>query len=334
MARYSGFRLVKKVLIYVIIIILSFGLGSLITYLILNKSINYEGIYDSVVYIESIDEDTIKSGSGFVYKIYGDKTYIITSYHVIEGYTDINVYNNKKKSQRADIIDYDENSDIAILSIDNDLGLKEIDISNSDKVDIGDEIYVVGTPLNIDYINTISKGIITFVNREITIDTNDGYRNFKTIQVDAKVDNGNSGGPLLNNKGEVIGMMSMKEYNLDGISFAIPINIVIDVVKKLESSKLDRPNLGAVICNTTNKELLIEYQLEIIDITGVVVLDIKESYPLQKSGLKKGDIITKFNNEEITNINELKNKLYKTKKGYTVIIEYYRQGENYKVNIK
>lgn len=200
-------------------------------YLILNKTINLDSIYNSVVYIESINEDTIKNGSGFVYKVDNNKNYIITSYHVIKGYEDIYVYNNEKQKQKASIVNYDEYADIAILSIENVLTLKDISIGDSNKVNIGDEIYVIGTPLSIDYINTISKGIVTYTNRKLIVGSD--YK-FNTIQVDAKVDNGNSGGPLLNSSGEVIGMMFIKEESVDGISFALPINFVMDIVEKLE----------------------------------------------------------------------------------------------------
>lgn len=324
----------KKILNYIVISILSAGLGGVVTYLVLNRNINLDNIYNSVVYVESVYQDTVNSGSGFVYKVDNDKNYIITSYHVIQGYLDIYVYNNNKEKQKADIVVYDDYTDIAVLSIEDTLGLKEISIGNSDKVRISDEIYVVGTPLNIDYINTISDGIITFNNRKIVVSNDDEKRTFNTIQVDAKVDNGNSGGPLLDENGKVIGMMFTKEDNVDGISFALPINLVMDIVAKLEKKELKKTTLGANMCNSTNTQILSEYKIDTPNINGVVVLDVKKSYPLYNAGLKKGDVITSFNNKKISNVIELREELYRINNYEIVNLEYYSNGKYYKVKIK
>lgn len=318
----------KKLLVYIGIVILI--LGSLITVLIFNKKDN---VYDSVVYVESIDEQSIRSGTGFVYKIEDGINYIVTSYHVIEGYSDIYVYNNDKDKVKASILNYDEYTDIAVLTINDSLGLKEISIGDSDKVKVNDKIYVVGTPLDINYINTKVEGKVTFVNKEITVDTTHGSSNLDTIEVSADVDYGNSGSPLLNSDNEVIGMVFVKEENKD-ISYAIPINFVFKIVRKLENYELDRPNLGAVMCNSTNIELLNEYGISIDDIKGVVILDVTDLYPLDNIGLQKGDVITKFNNKEISNVNILREELYKKEIGDIVGIEYYRNGIYYKVDVE
>ena len=118
----------KKVLIYVGIVLLI--LGSFITVLIFNKT----DINNSVVYIESIDEVSIRSGTGFVYKIDDNINYIVTSYHVIEGYNDIYIYNSNKKKVKANILNYDEYTDVAILTIEDKLDLKEIIIGDIHKV--------------------------------------------------------------------------------------------------------------------------------------------------------------------------------------------------------
>lgn len=223
----------KKTINYIVILILGIFIGCFIRCFKLEKNVLHDA-WNSLVYIESFDEETIKSGSGFVYKTDNNKAYIITSYHVVSGYTNIYIYKTSKKKEEANIVAYNEDSDIAVLSIDNNLDLKEINIGNSDSVEIGNDIYVLGTPLNIDYISTLSKGIVSFVNREITITTPYGIKNYNTIQVDAMVDEGNSGGPLLNDKGEVIGMMFVKEENIDGIGFALPINYVMNIIENLE----------------------------------------------------------------------------------------------------
>ena len=222
----------KKFISYIVILIFGILIGHLIINLKVNNNLKY--IQESAVYIEAYDDETIKSGSGFVYKVTDDKNYIITSYHVVSGYNNIFIYNTSKKKEKANVVAYNENADIAILSINDSLNLKEINIGNSDSIEISNDIYVFGTPLNIDYISTLSKGIISFINREITVTTSYGKNKYNTIQVDARVDEGNSGGPVLNNKGEVIGMMFVKEENVEGIGFALPINYVMDIVQNLE----------------------------------------------------------------------------------------------------
>lgn len=321
----------KKILFYLCIVILI--LGSLITVIIFNNN-KLDFANKSVVYIESINEDVIKSGSGFVYKVEDNKNYIVTSYHVIEDYTNVYVYNSDKKKVSASVLNYDEYTDIAVLVIEDNLDLKEINIGNSNSINREDEIYVVGTPLNIENINTVTEGKITVQNKEITINTTHGSSNLDAIEVSAEVDYGNSGGPLLNKNNEVIGVMFVKEESVNGLSYALPINYVMDIVEKLENNELKRPNLGAVMCNTTNTKILNEYGVSVDDIVGVVILNLNKSYILDSAGLQKGDIITKFDNIEISNVNELREELYKKTVGDVVGIEYYRNGMYYEVNIQ
>lgn len=317
----------KKRLVYIGVILLI--LGSFITVLIFNKS----DINDSIVYIECIDEETIRSGSGFAYKVEDNKGYIITSYHVVEGYNDIYVYNSGKEKIKANILNYDEYTDIAILTVENKLGLNKIDIGNSNKVSIDDQVIAVGTPNNIENINTISKGKISELDKKITFETMHGSSNLSAIEVNIDVTYGNSGGPLLNNKNEVIGMVFIKEEN-QHTAYALPINFVMKLVGKLENHELNRPNLGAVMCNTTNTELLNEYEIEIKDIDGVVILDLNENGLLHKEGLQIGDVITEFNGNVISNVNNLREELYKNQIGNKVWLEYYRNGVYYKVDIE
>lgn len=320
----------KKILCCLCAVILIFGS---ITIVIIFNCSKLNSVNKSVVYIESINEDVIKSGSGFVYKVEDNKNYIVTSYHVIEDYTNVYVYDSNRKKVKASVLNYDEYIDIAVLTIEDNLGLKEISIGNSNFINREDEIYVVGTPLNIENINTVTKGKITVCNKEITINTTHGSSNLNAIEVSAEVDYGNSGGPLLNKNSEVIGVMFIKEES-NNKSYALPINFVIEITDKLIDNELKRPNLGAVMCNTTNIELLYTYGINYIDINGVVLLEVKSNYALDNANLKKGDIITYFHNKRINNVNELREELYKKTMGDSIEIEYYRNGNYYKVNIQ
>lgn len=316
----------KKILVYIGIVVLI--LGSFITVLMFNRN----DIYDSVIYIESTDDETIRSGSGFVYKIEDGKGYIVTSYHVIEGYSDIYVYNSDKEKVKADILNYDEYTDIAILTIEDSLELKEINIGDSNNVDIGDEVIAIGTPSNIENINTISEGKVSDLEKKITIETTHGSSNLDTIELNIDVTYGNSGGPLLNKNNDVIGMMIAKEERKN-VAYALSINFVMEIVRKLENNELQRPNLGAVMCNSTNIELLNKYGIT-AEIDGVVLLELNELGVLHKSGLQNGDVITKFNGITTSNVNKLRQELYNNEKGKIVEIIYYRDGIYYKVIVE
>ena len=222
----------KKRHIYISIILFIFISIFIINLLSIYNRFN--NVYNSVIYIEASNNEIINSGSGFVYKVSNKKNYIITSYHVVENFKNIYVYNTDKKKEKANIVNYDKDNDIAILSINDNLELKEISVGNSDKVKVGQDVFVFGTPINIDYISTLSKGSISYINRKLKLKTNYGINSFSAIQIDATIEEGNSGGPVLNKSGKVIGMMFVKESNIEGIGFALPINFVIEIVKGLE----------------------------------------------------------------------------------------------------
>lgn len=315
----------KKILVYIGIMLLI--LGSFITVLIFNKS----DINDSIVYIECIDEISVRSGTGFVYKVDSDKNYIVTSYHVIEGYSDIYVYNSGKEKIKASILNYDEYTDIALLTIEDKLNLKEVVIGDSNEVKETDKVYAIGS-LDLENLNRKSKGKVIDNEKEITMQTTHGSSNLNAIELDIEVSYGNSGGPLLNKNNEAIGMMFVKEENKN-IAYALPINFVMDIVRKLENYELQRPNLGVIMCNSTNTELLNEYGIN-VEIEGVVLLELNELGVLYKSGLQKGDVITGFNGIAANNVNKLREELYNKEKGNIIEITYYRDGIYYKVNVK
>lgn len=194
-----------------------------------NKKYDVAEIERSLVYIEAIDDDSISSGSGFVYKTKDNKNYIITCYHILNDYESIYVYGLDNEKVSANIVGYDTQSDIAVLEIDDKLNLEEIKIGDSSKLNIGDEIYAVGTPIDYRYFSTFTKGIISYLNRKIKID-NEVYN---TIQVDVNINSGNSGGPLVDKNGNVVGVVFIKEFDVDGVGFVLPINDVIDRVNKI-----------------------------------------------------------------------------------------------------
>ena len=311
----------RKTFYIKVIVLILFSLF-LINVFINEKDINK--IYNSLVYIECIDDSTISSGAGFVYKVDDNKNYIVTNYHVIQGYFDIYVYNINKEKVRANIVNYDENNDIAVLVINDKLGLNEVSIGNISNIKKGSKIFVVEPLLNNNN-KTIYEGKVLNLKKSLNIGID-----FSAIEILAKTEPGNSGGPLLDKDGKVIGMMFLKDSSKSNIGFAIPINFVIDTVKKIEN----RPNLGAVMTNTTNVDLIKRYDIESVYVSGVILLEMDYKGLLYQYGLEKGDIIVSVNMIDITNISEFRGELYKYKKGDIIQLMYYRDNKYYNIRIE
>ena len=209
----------KKVLIIFVVTLL---LLSMLFVLFLTKKNN---MYSSLVYIESLTEDEIKSGSGFVYKNSNGKNYIITASHVIGDSTDIKVYNQKKERTSAKVVLNDEYNDILALEISDVLDLKSAKLGNSDELKVNDKVYVIGSPYSIQNFGTKKEGKV------INLDTLADIFDFKAIQISVPVEYGSSGSPVLNEKGEVIGIVFLKSENIDNSSFIIPINYIIKFIE-------------------------------------------------------------------------------------------------------
>ena len=288
---------------------------------------NKKQINNSVVYIESISVDSVIKGSGFVYKIEDEKVYIITCNHVIEDSEDIYVYNQNKDKIKAKVLAHDEYTDIALIQINNEFNLKPVNLGNSDLVKINDDVYAIGTPVGIKNINTISNGSVLLKEKEVAFSTKQGISELKAIELSVSTQPGNSGGPLFNDQNEVIGMMILKEDNLKKISYALPINYFIKIINKMENNELLRPNLGAVMCNTTNTELLSKYGISTYNQFGIVLLELDEKGLLYNNEFQCGDIIQSFNNKVIENIQDLQNELLEIEYGKNVEISYYRNGK-------
>ena len=274
---------------------------------------------DSIVFIESTNSESRKEGMGFTYKVLDDDSYIVTNYHVVESSNSIYVYNLDNKKERAELVDFDSYTDIAILKIDNDLDLKEVKIS-SKSAKVNDEVYYY----NINN-KVIKNGSILCLDNEINISANYGNSYYKAGELKADIASGNSGGPLFNNKEEVVGLISLKEENKTN-GYYIPIKDVMNIVTKLENRTLVRPNIGGVFISSSNIDALNQNFIEIPNISGVVVVDVAPDYPLSIAGFIKGDVITKIDDVTITDVIDMQKEIYSHDVGDTVTVEYYRYG--------
>ncbi len=298
----------------------------------LKEGIN--NVYESAVYIEvSNNRTSIASGSGFVYKKDDTNGYILTNYHVIDGGNRYVVTFIDGEEAEASLVSGDEYYDIAVLKVDASKVKKVAALGDSSSVELGDTVFTVGAPLGKEYIGTITKGIISGVNRKISVKLSSGSALMEVIQTDASINNGNSGGPICNIRGEVIGITSSKLVGsgVEGMGFAIPINLVSDLVGNIETgSKITRPYIGVQPVDLTNTfALQYYYGIRISDDVefGAVLSEVEEGMPADKAGLKVGDVIVEIEGEKVDDVSHFKYILYKYKVGDKIKVKYYRENK-------
>ena len=351
----------KQKFSYVVNLFLSFLIGILVTYIYNQKVLSsknvevvykdvtitesniigysIEKVYDSVVVVEVETRTGSGTGSGFVYKkddLYG---YIITNHHVVDGASKIYVTNSAGIKSEAKLLGSDEYSDIAVLSVEVSNVLTICELGDSTLVKIGDTIFTVGSPLGSKYQGTVTKGIISGKDRQVSVSLTNGDFVMDVIQIDAAINPGNSGGPLVNINGQVIGVNSLKlvKDEIEGMGFAIPIELAISSAQKLEKGeKIERPQLGIQMLDISdNNYLLSRYQIKIdSNITfGIVVIAVENNKPAFNAGLQKGDIIISINGENIIDSAHFKYKLYKFSVGDSIVVKYIRNGKTYETTI-
>ena len=257
-------------------------------------------------------------GSGFIIDKEG---YIITNNHVIEGADEITVRLSDKEEFDAKIIGRDPKTDIALIKIDSDKELPVAKLGDSDSLKVGEWVMAIGNPFGLD--QTVTAGIVSAKWRKIGMGP---YEDF--IQTDAAINQGNSGGPLFNTRGEVVGVnsaiFSTSGGNI-GIGFAVPINLAKNVVEQLkEKGKVVRGWLGVSI-QTVTPELAESFKLE--DNKGALVANVEKNGPAEKAGIRNGDIIMAFDGKEIDDMNELPLIVAQTPVGKKVQVTIFRDGE-------
>lgn len=290
------------------------------------QSAPYFGTGNEEYYDEAVEG--IKSlGSGF---IVSDKGYIVTNNHVVEGANEITVVLQDKTKYKAEIVGSDKRSDIALLKMDSNLD-KEfpyVRFGNSDDVRVGEQIIVVGNPFNLG--SSVSTGIISAKGRNISYGPFSGL-----LQTDAAINQGNSGGPMFNMDGEVIGISSAiysPSGGSVGVGFAIPSNTAIPIIEELERyGYITRGWLGVGVREIDDS--MIE-ALGIKSKYGVVVTRVVYSSPADKAGIKISDVITEFADREVRDINDLMKYVANTEIGSDVEIKFFREGEQMKESVK
>ena len=300
-------------------------------------------VYDAVVMIRNYKSEQIQStGSGFVYKTDSEYGYVLTNHHVIDGATKVTLIRSDDKEIEGKVLGSDVYLDLAVVRINKSDVIDKAVIGTSEESKIGDTVFTVGSPLGYEYRGTVTDGILSGKDRMVTVSISGNTSDYvmKVLQTNAAVNPGNSGGPLLNAKGEVIGIISLKlvQTEVENMGFAIPIEYAMSHINSLEQGKkIVRPMLGITMTNVSDTYTLYKsgIMLDQSITEGVVVIEISKDSGASKSELKKGDVITKINNEKISNVAYLRYELYKYNVGDTINVTYLRDGKehNTKVNL-
>lgn len=345
---------VNERVVYIVAIILSFFVGIsgtliVVRYLPSEKTVVDDGtvknvnitesntiktaidkVYNSVYVIETYKRNSkISTGTGFVYKKDNDKGYVITNHHVIEGGDSVKLIDVNGDTITGTILGSDVYADIAILAIDAKKVLGVATIGDSTKTELGDTLFTVGSPLGAQYAGTVTKGTLSGKNRSVNVTLSNGDFLMEVLQTDAAVNPGNSGGPLVNINGEVIGVISLKlvQDEIEGMGFAIPIETVMAYTERLEKGeKVQRPLLGISLLDASSTFALYQNGITLDnDVNeGVVVVTVEKGSVAEKAGLKKGDVILELNGEKVQDLAHFRFKLYKYSIGDKIKIKYYR----------
>ena len=299
-------------------------------------SASVEKVFNSVVMVKNYKNDKLAgSGSGFIYKIDGKDAYVMTNHHVVNNGTKFVIVTSTDEEIEGKVLGSDEYLDLAVIKISKKDYMTSVNIGNNKKIMLGDTVFTIGAPVGYEYRGTVTNGIISGLNRLVEVSVKNNLSDdwvMEVIQTNAAVNPGNSGGPLFNSNGEVIGVISMKlvQNSIEGMGFAIPMDYAMSHVKTLEDGKaIDRPLLGISMLNVTDT-----YQLWMSGINfpegieeGVAVIEVSEKSGASKSNLQKGDIIIELNGSKVKNAAYLKYLLYKYNPGDKVKITYYRNGK-------
>lgn len=278
--------------------------------------------------------ETASEGSGVIYKKSGNVAYVVTNNHVVSGSSEIQVILSNGKTVDAQIVGTDETTDLAVLKINAANVTTVATFGNSNDIAAGQDVIAIGSPMGSEYANTVTKGIISAIKR--TVKASDSSVATTVIQTDAAINSGNSGGPLVNMAGQVIGINSMKlasstdGTSVEGMGFSIPSNEVVRVINQLiKNGKITRPTLGVSLLDLS--DVSSSQQQSVLNLPtsitkGVVVMKVESGYPAANAGLQQYDVITAINGKKVTDAGDLKTVLYKYKVGDTVTLTYYRDG--------
>ena len=289
----------------------------------------YEKAIDSVVSISCTGQSGTSTGTGVVLSADG---YLVTNHHVVENAHEITVLFSDNRRLRAQCIGSDGVSDLAVLYVKTETPLTAAEFGSSASLRVGDAVVAIGDPLGIELRGTMTNGIVSAINRDIT----SGGRTMTLIQTNAALNSGNSGGPLLNCYGQVIGINTMKigDYmssaGVEGLGFAIPSTTVKEIVDQLiaQGYVSGRPYLGITGQAVSGFDQLY-YRLP----QGIYITAVDENSDAAAKGIAPGDVLLQVGDTRITDTDTLQTALYAQEAGDTVTVVIYRSGRQYALEI-
>lgn len=306
-----------------------------------------EKVYDSVVVVENLKAGELQAtGTGFIFKKSDNKYYVMTNYHVINGASSVKIQLTNNKELNVEVLGGDSYSDIAILAFESKDDYSIAEIGSSTDARVGDTTFAVGAPVDsTTYSWSVTRGIVSGKDRMVKVTTSSQTSSsdyiMKVLQTDAAINSGNSGGPLCNSNGQVIGITNMKlvsnsTSNIEGMGFAIPIEDAIDFANKIINGEdITRPTLGVSMLDISSTGLAY-YNISVPDnvTNGVVIMSVSKNSAAEEGGLKKGDVILEIDNVKVTSSALLKYELYRHNIGDEITLKINRNGFEKTLKIK
>lgn len=304
-----------------------------------------EKVYDSVVVVMTYKKDQlVSSGTGFVYEVEGENVNILTNAHVIESGDEVKVMFTDGKVVETEIIGSNAYADVALLSVENN-NYAVAEIGDNDELRVGDTLFAVGAPLDSEFSWTVTRGILSGKDRLVEVSSTDnGSYIMDVMQTDTAINSGNSGGPLCNANGEVIGINTLKlnSDGVEGMGFAIPIENAIEAaegIKEGESGGNPLLGIGMIDLSAAYSSAYPEYNdyqdvIEELELDGgVIITEVSKNSSASEAGVKVGDIIIGFNKTKVSTGTYLRYELYKYKIGEEVTIQVIRDGKEIELDV-
>lgn len=297
----------------------------------------YDKVKDAVVTVKNYyNNQLLGSGSGVIYKKNDTKFYVVTNNHVITQGNKVEVILGNNEILEAKVLGSDVYADLAVLEVSSDINVTPMVLGDSSLVKIGETVLAIGSPTGVDFSGSLAVGVISGKNRSISVDLDkNGTDDWDMImlQTDAAINPGNSGGALVNMAGQLIGINTIKIIgnNVEGMGFANPINEVVNIVSQLEKDgKVSRPSIGIVGRSMSELALYRNFYGNIVIPNvekGLYIQEVVSNGPAQKAGLQAGDVIVKFDGQEVDQFKDFRQMLYQHKKGDTISVSVYRNNK-------
>ncbi len=309
-------------------------------------------LYDATVIVEvGSSKDNLSGwGSGVVYDKDDKYAYILTNHHVVDGASYVLVVYTDESETVAEVVGSDEIQDIAVLKVPVDTILSVAEIGSSNDLKLGDTVFAIGTPVSLSYKFTVTRGILSGKDRMCQMSSSNGnnsmygYSQTNTwymslLQIDATINSGNSGGPLANSNGQLVGINNSKlsssysSVSIENMGFAIPIEDALNIANQLRTNgKVTRPFFGVSVSDVASAS---RYDLNVDKsvTNGALITSVENESTAAEAGLKKGDVITKIGDDEVKNYKYFRYYLYRHSVGEKVRITYIRDGKEKTVDI-